>query len=154
MQCASFLTWTLPSPLGLGMMHTIYLYLYLYLYIFVPLISACQRSGLTQPLSPPPFSLLVSLCLRHFPAYVDESKRLHIVLRDAHADALVECRRMIRARTAATATGGGGGSVESLATEVQRGMQVRIEGLCLSPHPTATALLFSYSNENHNENRL
>jgi hypothetical protein len=63
---------------------------------------------------------------------VDEQKRLHIILRDAHADALVECRRMIRARTAAAASGGGGGSVESLATELQRGMQVRRRQLLLA----------------------
>jgi hypothetical protein len=33
---------------------------------------------------------------RYFPAYVDERKVLHIVLRDAHEDALEECRAHMR----------------------------------------------------------
>lgn len=33
---------------------------------------------------------------RYLPAYVDERKVLHIVLRDAHEDALEECRAHMR----------------------------------------------------------
>ena len=56
----------------------------------------------------------------YLPAYVDEQKVLHIVLRDAHEDALEECRSRMRTENSGSVTaaaGDGGGQTQTEALE-------------------------------------